>query len=150
MPRTCATFIKNPLAHLKHLFFIANPAHDFCEFIAVRTPFLGIWGEFDAEETETLWYQNFLDSINQFINSQYGTLLLTSIILFIASFLIGLGFLKKMTDRDYEKAKFNLSNQKRKVDFLNYRVYQECVIGNPYKTQVDYSKITGTKITDRK
>jgi len=70
MPRLCHETIYNKLDTMTYLNFLAEPGDAVCEKIAVQLDFLGIWGEFDTEQTEDYiswtdfdWWKEFITSL---------------------------------------------------------------------------------------
>lgn len=94
MPRTCKIKISEPLHSLKYLDFVAEPAENACEFIASKTEFLGIWGEFDEEIDDSFdwksWahWKELIDAI--FNPEEPWFILVVHVIVIVFSFIAGL------------------------------------------------------------
>jgi FtsZ-binding cell division protein ZapB len=70
MPRLCHETIYNKLDTMTYLNFLAEPGDAICEKVAVQLDFLGIWGDFDTEQTveyiswtDLDWWKEFLLSL---------------------------------------------------------------------------------------
>ena len=95
MPRTCKVQIGDSLRTLTYLNFIADPLQNGCEFIAQKTEFLGIWGEFDDDIIEKAFnwtsFSDWKELLTKIFDpTQQGFILSVHVILILASLCIGM------------------------------------------------------------
>lgn len=147
MPRLCHETVFNKLNTMTYLNFLAEPGDFACEKVATQLDFLGIWGEFDTEQTEDYiswtdleWWKEFLTSL--WAPDKIYFKLIVHMLIGLACFLLGILYrYTKIT-----QLQSDIKQYKNKTDLMMQQLWTALEEKLEIKTEIEKLKVDKDQI----